>query len=286
MPRKFFNDGQEIIEEDLGEVSSVLEIELFDRLIYELMNRQQDVLFGDSLVCSNVNATTSQVKAGNGVQYDSAQVNPEPKSRLLYLASNTNVTHAAADGAQNRIDIICAKADRDDSLSESRNYKDPGSGAITSQTMVVQTDWEATLLVVAGTPGASPAVPSTPAGYIKLAEVLVVAATGIAGPGGYTDKRSVFKKASSQKAVTVKTAAYTIGAEDECVVGNMTGGAFAFLLPSPGSFEGREITVAKSDSSSNALTLTGTVNGEVNPTIDTQHTVLTMIALGGVWYWK
>jgi len=43
--------------------------------------------------------------------------------------------------------------------------------------------------------------------------------------------------------------------------------------------------LVKVDNSVNAVTITGTVSGEVNPTIDNQWTRRTVKAIGGAWYW-
>lgn len=76
MPRQVWQDGQEIIEQDLSQVSAELETELYDRYLYELTKRQANFTFGDSFVCSNTNATHSSVKLGNGAYYDNTQVDP------------------------------------------------------------------------------------------------------------------------------------------------------------------------------------------------------------------
>jgi hypothetical protein len=290
MPRRFWNDGQEIIESDLSAASSVLEMELYDRVIYELMMRQQTCLFGDSLLASFVNATTSQVKLGNGVYFDNTQVSPEPKTRLLYLAANTNATHTAADGTNPRIDIVCARADRATTVTQNRNFKDAGTGVISSQSMAVQKDWASSLLVVAGTPAGSPSVPATPAGYVKLAEVLVTAVTGIGGAGAYTDKRTRYKQSSGWNLATqVKSAAYTVDADDGAIVANCAGGSFAITLPVASDFEGKEVTIVKADAV-NPLTVSRSgadlINGETTQVISDQYTSLTFLALNGSWYIK
>lgn len=294
MPRRLWNDGMEIVEGDLSAATPVLEMELYDRILYELMNRQQTVLFGDSLLCSNVNATTSQVALGNGAYYDSSQVSPEPKTRLQYVAANTNVTHAAADGTNNRIDIIVATPARATSSTQSRNFKDAGTGVVSSQSMVVQTDWASTLAVVTGTPSGSPAVPSTPAGATKLAEVLITAVTGISGAGAYTDKRPRYGKPSSYKQRVAKTAAYTADLDDQVITCNSTGGAFAVTLPSAALFAPsgatRELTIVKTDASANAVTITAAgsdlIQGSATQTLDVRYDSMTLYSDGSGWYLK
>lgn len=227
--------------------------------MYELMNRQQDCFFGDGLVASYVNATTSQVKLGNGVMYDGAQVDPEPKTRLFSVLANSNVTHAAADPSNPRIDIIVATPARATLLSENRNFKDAGTGVISSVSMVVETDWITTLAVVAGTPAGSPAAPATPAGTIKLAEVLVAAATGIAGAGSYTDKRTQYKKRSSWRNRLAIVAARTQDLDDEVLECNTAGGNFAYTLLAAALWAGKTVWLLKT--SADAFKVTATAAG-------------------------
>jgi hypothetical protein len=288
MPRRYFNDGQEILDTDLIKVSSAIERELFDRVLYEIVNRQTSFFFGDGFIVSNVNATTSKVKAGNGAFYDSAQVDPEPNYRRQYLAADTNVSHSAADPTNPRIDIICARPNRANTLSESRNFKDASSGAISVVSMVVETDYLSDLLVTAGTPAGSPAVPATPAGYVKLAEVTVSATSGIAGAGAYTDKRTRYKKPSSYQTVASITSNTTGDIDDEIIAANATGGVIQYTLPDAALCDGKIIRVVKTDSSGNAVTVgrTGTnlIIGATSQVLSTQYTMLSFVAISGAWY--
>lgn len=288
MPRKQANDGMEIVYADLSAISSVLELELYDRVLYELMNRQQNIVFGDSFVVTYVNATTVKVKAGNGMYFDNTQVDPEPMTRLLRVATDTNKTLAAADGSNNRIDVISIAPARATSVSQSRNVKDATSGVVTPTSQVVETDWASTLTVTTGTPSGSPAVPTTPAGNIKLAEVLVTAVTGLGSQAGITDKRPRYQKTSSVGAVTSVTATYTADGDDETIFCNATGGAFAVTLPPAASFPGKRYTVIKTDSSANAVTLTGNGSEKISDSntqaLSNQYTSMSLRSNGTQWY--
>lgn len=71
--------------------------------------------------------------------------------------------------------------------------------------------------------------------------------------------------------VVTKVAAdspYTVLASDETILVNATAGAVTITLPTATS--GRILTVKKVDSSGNAVTLSGTVDGTVNPTLTVQ----------------
>lgn len=290
MPRRYFNDGQEIVESDLAAISASLEIELYDRLIYEMLNRQQSFLFGDSLLCSNVNATTSQVAAGTGFYYDSTQVDPEPNNRMLHKSVAANSTHDAADATYNRYDIIVVTPARATLASATRNFKDASSGVVSSQSMVVETDWIPTISIVKGTAAASPVVPSTPAGSIKLAEVLVTAVTGISGAGAYTDKRPRYHKPSSWKTKKSVTSTQTIDKDDELIIANANGGAIILTLPAASECEGKEIMVVKADSSANTVTVAGAgsdlIIGSATQVMSVQYTSLVMACDGTSWYLK
>lgn len=231
MPRINFNDGQEIIYQDLKSISPALELELYDRILYEVMNRQQNVFFGDSFKAIFVNSTTVQITSGSGFQYDSTQVDPEPKNRLLYLASSTNKTIAAANPSNPRIDIVCVKANRATTSTVSRNFKDATSGVVTSVSQDTETDWSADIVVTTGTAAASPTAPATPSGYIKIAEITVSASTGVASQSAISDKRSRYRKPNGWKSVRTVSATYAVDKDDETVLGNASGGNFTATLP-------------------------------------------------------
>jgi hypothetical protein len=189
MPRRFFSDGQEIKFTDFNVMTSPLERELYDRVLRELMGRRSDVFFAGSFKVTRTNATTISVAAGNGIQYDSSQDDPEPNYRPLYLPSAAAASITSAHATYNRIDIVCVKANRATTLTESRNVKALGDATISAQSLACQKDWLADVVITAGTPSGSPATPSTPSGYIKIATLVVTAVTGIAASGAITDNR-------------------------------------------------------------------------------------------------
>lgn len=191
MPRRYFEDGVEIVIEDLQAISSAAERSLYDRLVYEMVQRKENAFFGDSFIVSYSSANSVIVKKGSGFQTDSTQVTPEPTRRLLYLDVNQTVTLDAPNSVNNRIDIICVKNRLSTELTASRNFKDAITSVISTQTLITQKDWNAEILTVVGTPGVSPAVPATPAGYIKICELLVTAVSGLSGSGAVTDSRTL-----------------------------------------------------------------------------------------------
>lgn len=68
----------------------------------------------------------------------------------------------------------------------------------------------------------------------------------------------------------------------DCTLGNQS-----FTLPTPGNpaDDGMIVSILRKDATGNTLTWTGTISGEVNPTIDNRYTRQSVIASAGVWYW-
>lgn len=75
---------------------------------------------------------------------------------------------------------------------------------------------------------------------------------------------------------------YTVLATDWTILVNATGGAVTVTLPTPTS--GRLLCVKKTDASANAVTLTGTIDGVVNPTLAAQYNSVLMQG-DGTTFW-
>jgi hypothetical protein len=192
MSRRNFNDGQEIIFEDLNAITSALERTLFDNYFSKLLKGQTNKIWGRGFELTFQNSSTVQVSAGFGIQQDATQASPEPVQRPIILAAPTNAVVSTPDAVDDRIDLICVKAALANELSAVRKFKDAGTEVISNVTMVIQKLWEAEILVVAGTPDPSPSAPATPAGYLKIGEVYVTNTTGIANQAAITDTRPRF----------------------------------------------------------------------------------------------
>lgn len=182
--------GQEILRADINKISPYLENELYERTISELLGNTSDGFFGTGFKVTYVGGTTVAVAAGNGFQTDSSQTYPETKKRPLHRASAGNKTLTTPHATLGRVDIVCVKAARADGATESRRYKPTIDTLPSLQDFVTSNDWEADVVVTAGTPDALPVAPSTPAGYIKIATLAVAAVTGLAGSGSVTDNRT------------------------------------------------------------------------------------------------
>ena len=86
----------------------------------------------------------------------------------------------------------------------------------------------------------------------------------------------------------VKTSSYTLDTSSndlDCfVMCNATGGAFNITLPAAhASYQGRIFYIKKTDSSANAITIVGTVEGAVNPTLAAQYNSMTLTCDGTSW---
>lgn len=183
-----FNDGQEVIYQDLNKISSRMERLIFDKVIYELIGRSNQGFFQDSFIVTRVSNTEVNVKAGLGFQYTIGS-SPEPDMRPLALDANSSQIIAAANPTDDRIDLIVVKAELVDGVSESRKFKDAFTDQISTQSMVVEKIWGSSFVIVAGTPAGVPVAPAVPAGYVLLCEILVEAANGIVSASNITDKR-------------------------------------------------------------------------------------------------
>lgn len=184
------NEGQELLRLDLNELQSSKEREMYDRVLHEMLLRSTNGFLNGSCLVTYVNATTVQVAAGLGFQYDATQLSPEPTQRPIYVASNTNKTVTAAHATLGRIDIVSIKSARVVTNSETRRYKATTSSTPTTVSFDTRTDWSSDIVVTAGTASGSPVAPSTPAGYIKIATLTVTAATGLTGSGAVEDNRT------------------------------------------------------------------------------------------------
>ena len=84
--------------------------------------------------------------------------------------------------------------------------------------------------------------------------------------------------------ITTQTSTYVMTTDDGIVFAGASGGAFAVTLPSVSTVAGRLFMVVKTDSSVNAVTITGTVSGVVNPTLTYQNSFIIITSDGTSYY--
>ena len=204
MPRRYHEDGSEIVVADQNAVPVAVLREVYDRLAYEMLQRVGNAFFGDSFTVSFASATSVNVKKGLGFQTDLDQESPEPERRPLFLPEDVNTIVGGADSVNDRIDLVCVKNALIDELTGTRKVKDAISDVISNESLVVQQDWEAEILMVEGTPGVSPVAPSVPTGYIAIASLLITAGVGL-DSGDITDLRTLMPIGG---AVTIDTSLF------------------------------------------------------------------------------
>lgn len=190
MPLRKFNDGQEIVMEDFNDLSKSVLKDIYDRGLFEVLQRTENAFFDDSLQIVFSNNINVICKKGLGFQTDAMAVSPNLKRKPVVLSGDKVLSVVPANAINDRIDLICVKSSISDELTGQRNYKDATDGSVSLQGFVLQTDWDSEFVVVEGVPAAVPAIPVVPPGYIKLAEVLVKAVVGIENANAITDKRT------------------------------------------------------------------------------------------------
>jgi hypothetical protein len=171
-----------------------------DRLFEEFQLRAANLFQADRGVASRESTAQNGVLAGLKVSisagltlaiangeamiYDSAALAPDSLYRIARvdgtvagLPNPRTVTLSAADATNPRIDAITVSPATGSMAGESIavQIKDAITRLVASQTKTVRTRPSATLNVVTGTPGATPAAPATPAGQILLAYAYVPA---------------------------------------------------------------------------------------------------------------
>lgn len=133
------------------------------------------------------------VKVSPGLAYQ----NTTTIKNLLYMEDEvTNLTISAADPTQTRIDIVEIRRDIVDYESESRQFKDPDTGAISTDTIDTKQEYTVEVRILDGTPGSS--APSVESGWLKIAEIVV-------GPAVTTILNANIKNVDGEKAGDTNT---------------------------------------------------------------------------------
>lgn len=181
--RQNFNEGQEIIFTDLNEITEKSQRMIFDRVVFEMMQKRSNAVFQGSFKCLRVNATSILIKGGFGFQ----RVGTE--NRPLYLAIDKTVFLDAPDSSNARIDLICIKSVLEDSIVETRKYKDEFSDQVTTKNFSVEKDYTIEGFIVKGDASPTPVKPNVPVGYLCISEVTMDASLGIQSESNIVDVR-------------------------------------------------------------------------------------------------
>lgn len=184
--RAKFNPGERGLYTDFnsaGDVALTSLWHLFARLCESGIdgNPIQGFAGDDCLVTLDASPLTLEIAAGFGVLYTSATALGTfgfGPYQPISVAVAFNVALGAHDATNPRIDIVCLAPAEADDTSQNRNVMDPVTLDTATQSVDKRTVLSYAYVVVAGTPAGTPAIPATPAGYIKIAECLVPAAAG------------------------------------------------------------------------------------------------------------
>lgn len=127
---------------------------------------------------------TFDVAGGWGLVFDAALLGADEFGSEAYQmvasASGFSDTLAAHDPADPRIDLIALKPLRIGDQAATRNIKNPTTGALSTSSVDLRDRLGADLVIVTGTPAASPVAPVLPAGHLAVAFADVPAAAGAA----------------------------------------------------------------------------------------------------------
>jgi hypothetical protein len=189
MKQLVINQYEKITVADINDLQSSIYQGFQDTVLYNFFQKV-DGCVGTGFKANRTSATSVTLTAGSGFMWDSSQTGYNPKYRQMVLTSDLVVAIGAAHATYNRYDIICIKPNTV-TTNENRYVKTNGTGAITlTSVQKLKTD-SYSVQVVAGTAAASPSVPATPSGWMKVADILVTAAVGISSAVDIADSRNV-----------------------------------------------------------------------------------------------
>jgi len=107
-------------------------------------------------------------------------------SLLAIEEADSAIVFNAGDSSNPRIDLLSVRAVEADASSKMRNFRDPNTGAISSQPTPTRKAVTVTIELTQGTPAASPSPPAVPVGDVALWHVLVPAGASALDPANFT----------------------------------------------------------------------------------------------------
>jgi hypothetical protein len=178
-----FREGEKALVVDINDVGTIGLQSLYNGVLARLClsgiddNPIQGFPGSDCLVTAT--GLTATIAAGMGMYYDTAATDA---FGMIYrpIMVSAPVTQAinAHDATNPRIDIICLAPDTVDDQNALRMTMDPTTEAITDMTVAKRRRLSYALSYTAGTPAGVPTAPTTPSGYIKIAEIRVPPVSG------------------------------------------------------------------------------------------------------------
>lgn len=86
------------------------------------------------------------------------------------------------------------------------------------------------------------------------------------------------------RVITHALSPYTVQATDWFIVADCTAGTVSIVFPRAAGLDGLEVAVVKADSTTNAVTLTGTISGFTNTKLASQYMAKIIRSGNGAWY--
>lgn len=242
MQQIVLNQFEKIGSTDQNNIQFAIAQMIQEQFLYNFLGQPSGGCIQNSFLATFTSTFVASLAAGIGFFYDGTQTGFNPKFRQIFSNAAIPVTILANTNANNRVDLICLAPNFAVTANASRYVKTGGVGPVvlTSVPKLAQDGY--TLQVVAGTPGVSPVAPSTPSGFIAIAQVLNRGSSaGMSGSGAITDVRTgLFAPVNVQlvNIVTLDpgtTPTYTLTTADNgktflVLSGN---GAVTFNMPTP-----------------------------------------------------
>jgi len=228
-----FNDGEGITHADLNNARAFPRARAFDQLLARLggylaadadpdspgeagadpavTSLAYTLAGGDCALA--VGSVATKVKLLPGTLFQRIAAADGAEAQFLpytVVAGDVDITITAGHATLNRIDILQVKLEYVEAGSESRDFKDAVTGALSTTTPNKRRRVQATFSLKAGTPGATPSYPAPDAGYCVVGAVFVPATwtTGVYsdGMGAAASTAAVMRQCSvplNVEAVTV-----------------------------------------------------------------------------------
>jgi hypothetical protein len=196
-------EGNEIIyTSDYNDVSQG-SVENIDRLMQ---------VIGGKAIISGL-TVSEQLSPDMTVRIASGQLYDPDDEKFLLSEEFTNITIAAADVSLDRRDIIEVRRFTEDISPEGRQFRDPITEAISTSTINTETQYKTEVKVITGTPGA--VAPSVEAGWMKIAEILILASSSQVLNANIFNVDADREGGSNTSWTTDPTATFYLGSESE-----------------------------------------------------------------------
>lgn len=138
-------------------------------------------------------------------------------------------------------------------------------------------EWD--LIVLNGTPAATPAYPATQAGDIVLAGLKLNASHATITEADL-DWGVIDRPRKRKQRVKKVTAGVSVVSGDSIIEANFASASGIVLLAPPGDVEGEKFTIVKEDSSANVCAVSGDISGQSVVELDTQWQSITVYSNG------